>query len=170
MIFIGTNDEYWPVDAVKNYIDSIPGKNFICYVPDAGHDLGDKKKAFTTLSAFFGNTITKGKYPVCDYHISEKDGKITLTITSTPKLLVDAELWIADSDDRDFRDEKWTGKSLNKKNQKEFKIEMSYPASGFKAFYVDLKYKAPFGASFTESTRMFVSDQNSLLLREDALK
>ncbi|MBE9517013.1 MAG: PhoPQ-activated pathogenicity-like protein PqaA type, partial [Bacteroidetes bacterium] len=25
MIFIGTNDEYWPVDAIKHYIDDIPG-------------------------------------------------------------------------------------------------------------------------------------------------
>ena len=48
MIFIGTNDEYWPVDAIKNYIDSIPGDNHICYVPNAGHNLGDKQKAFAT--------------------------------------------------------------------------------------------------------------------------
>jgi PhoPQ-activated pathogenicity-related protein len=30
MLFMGTNDEYWPVDAIKNYIDSIPGENYIC--------------------------------------------------------------------------------------------------------------------------------------------
>ena len=170
MIFIGTNDEYWPVDAVKNYIDSIPGENYICYVPDAGHDLGDKKKALATLSAFFGNSITKGKYPVCESSVSEKNGKITLTVTTTPELLEDAVLWIANSKDRDFRDEKWTGKSLDKKNQKEFKIEMNYPASGFKAFYIDLKYKAPFGGSFTQSTRMYVSDNTNLLLTAESLK
>lgn len=170
MIFIGTNDEYWPVDAVKNYIDSIPGENYICYVPDAGHDLGDKKKALATLSAFFGNSITKGKYPVCESSVSEKNGKITLTVTTTPELLEDAVLWIANSADRDFRDEKWTGKSLDKKNQKEFKIEMNYPASGFKAFYIDLKYKAPFGGSFTQSTRMYVSDNTNLLLTAESLK
>lgn len=170
MIFIGTNDEYWPVDAVKNYIDSIPGENYICYVPDAGHDLGDKKKALATLSAFFGNSITKGKYPVCESSVSEKNGKITLTVTTTPELLEDAVLWIANSEDRDFRDEKWTGKSLDKKNQKEFKIEMNYPASGFKAFYIDLKYKAPFGGSFTQSTRMYVSDNTNLLLIAESLK
>ena len=45
MIFMGTNDPYWPVDAVKNYIDSIPGDNHICYTPNAGHDLGTKVKA-----------------------------------------------------------------------------------------------------------------------------
>ncbi len=170
MIFIGTNDEYWPVDAVKNYIDSIPGENYICYVPDAGHDLGDKKKTLATLSAFFGNSITKGKYPVCESSVSEKNGKITLTVTTTPALLEDAMLWIADSDDRDFRDEKWTGKSLDKRNQKEFKIEMNYPASGFKAFYIDLKYKAPFGGSFTQSTRVYVSDNTNLLLTAETLK
>ena len=69
MIFMGTNDPYWPVDAVKNYIDSIPGDNHICYIPNAAHDLGDKKKAFTTLGAFLATTITNEKNPVCDYTV-----------------------------------------------------------------------------------------------------
>lgn len=40
MIFIGTNDEYWTIDAIKHYYDQIPGKNLIHYVPNAGHNLG----------------------------------------------------------------------------------------------------------------------------------
>lgn len=44
MLFMGTNDEYWTVDAIKNYIDSIPGQNHIHYVPNAGHDLEIKSK------------------------------------------------------------------------------------------------------------------------------
>lgn len=55
MIFMGTNDPYWPVDAVKNYIDSIPGENRICYTPNAGHDMGDKKKAFYNFKCISGH-------------------------------------------------------------------------------------------------------------------
>ena len=54
MLFMGTNDEYWTVDAIKHYIDSIPGENFVHYVPNVGHDLGDKKQAMAALSAFYG--------------------------------------------------------------------------------------------------------------------
>ncbi|MGV8096684.1 MAG: PhoPQ-activated pathogenicity-related family protein [Mangrovibacterium sp.] len=167
MIFMGTNDEYWPVDAIKNYIDSIPGDNHICYVPNAGHDLGDKKKAFAALSAFFGTAITDEEYPDCDYSITQEDGKITLTVRATANVLEDVILWSADSEDRDFRDEKWTDKSLKIKNKSEFSVEVDYPDSGFKAFYIDLKYKAPFGGEYTQSTRMYVAKNSQLLLKGD---
>lgn len=166
MIFMGTNDPYWPVDAVKNYIDSIPGNNFICYTPNAAHNLGDKKKAFATLSAFFGTTITNGDYPVCDYSISEKDGKIILTVKSTPEILRDAIVWSSDSEDQDFRDEEWTSQSLDAAGKAEITVDIDYPESGFKAFYVDLKYKAPFRGDYTQSTRMFVARENKLLVKK----
>jgi PhoPQ-activated pathogenicity-related protein len=165
MIFMGTNDPYWPVDAVKNYIDDIPGDNHICYTPNAGHGLGDQIKAMATLSAFVGTTVTNGKYPVCNYSVSEENGTITLKIKATPELLVDAILWSANSIDQDFRDETWSDTSLNPSNKSEISVAIKYPESGFQAFYVDLKYKAPFGDDFTQSTRMFVANDNKLLLR-----
>jgi PhoPQ-activated pathogenicity-related protein len=167
MLFIGTNDPYWPVDAVKNYIDSIPGDNFISYTPNAGHDLGDALKAFATLSAFVGTTVTNGKYPVCDYSISEENGIINLIVKSTPELLEDAVLWSAESVDRDFRDEIWTDTGFNSQGKAEIKAEIEYPEKGFKAFYIDLQYKAPFGGSYTQSTRMFVTDGTMLLLKAE---
>jgi PhoPQ-activated pathogenicity-related protein len=167
MIFMGTNDPYWPVDAVKNYIDDIPGDNHICYTPNAAHDLGDKVKAFATLSAFVGITLTNGKYPICKYDVSENEGIVTLKIKSTPEILVDAILWSAESKDQDFRDEKWSDTSLNSANKAEITVEVKKPASGFKAFYVDLKYKAIYGDDYTQSTRMFVSTDQKLLLKDN---
>ena len=165
MIFMGTNDPYWPSDAVKNYIDSIPGDNHICYTPNAEHNLGDKKKAFATLSAFVGTTITNGKYPICKYTISQDNKIITLKIKSTPDLLVDAAIWSAESKNQDFRKEKWSGKSLDSAHKPEITVQVQLPESGFKAFYVDLKYKSTFGEDFTQSTRMFVASDTKLLLR-----
>jgi len=167
MIFMGTNDEYWPVDAVKNYIDSIPGKNFICYTPNAGHNLGDKKTALATLSAFFGNTILNRPYPKADYFVSEENGKISIKINTTADLLEDAIVWSAFSPDREFRDKTWSGESLGKSTVSEFTYEVSYPVTGYMAFYIDLKYKAPFTGDFTESTRMFLVNDKKLLLENE---
>lgn len=166
MLFMGTNDPYWPVDAVKNYIDDIPGNNHICYTSNAGHDLGDKKKAFSTLSAFLGTTVTKGNYPICDYTISELNGKITLTVNTTADKLVDASLYSTTSSNQEFRDKKWSSVDLNAEKKPVVQVEMEYPKSGFKAFYVDLKYKAPFGDDYTQSTRMFVANDKKLLLKK----
>lgn len=165
MIFMGTNDPYWPVDAVKNYIDSIPGDNHICYIPNAAHDLGDKKKAFTTLGAFFATAITNEKNPVCDYIVSEDNRTITLKVKSTPELMTEAILWRADSEDQDFRDEQWSDSTLCTGSKSEITVEIKKPGSGFEAFYVDLRYKAPLGDEYTQSTRMFVTDSIKLLLR-----
>ena len=116
------------------------------------------------MSAFLGTAVTNGKYPICNYSISEENRTISLIVKSTPELLVDAVLWSADSKDQDFRDEKWSGTSLDAAHQPEIKVEVRIPESGFKAFYVDLKYKAPFGDDFTQSTRMFVANDRKLLL------
>jgi PhoPQ-activated pathogenicity-related protein len=165
MIFMATNDPYWPVDAVKNYIDSIPGDNHICYTPNAGHNLGTKVKALTTLSAFFGITTTDGNYPDCNYKITESDDSITVTVQSEPGQITDADLWIADSDDLDFRDEEWSEADPEKISNNETVASIRYPESGYLAFYVDLKHKSPSGIEYTQSTRMFVADTTHVMLK-----
>ncbi len=167
MIFMGTNDPYWPVDAVKNYIDSIPGDNHICYIPNAGHGMGDKVQALNTLSAFMGTMVTRSKYPLCDYNIAYTNGKVTLTVNTSPDVLVEAYLWSTTSADQDFRDEKWSSVTLNAKNKPVVKVEVDLPESGFKAFYVDLKYKAPFGNDYTQSTRIYVLTDKQVLLKSN---
>jgi PhoPQ-activated pathogenicity-related protein len=164
MIFMGTNDPYWPVDAVKNYIDEIPGDNRLCYTPNAGHDLGNMTKALSSLNAFFAINNTHSIYPECDYQIEEKEGRMTLIVNTTPDLLVNAVLWSAISvSDQDFRNEIWGSETLTDSNHPQVQVVMDYPEDGYKAFFVDLKYKAPFGENYTQSTRVFVANELELL-------
>jgi PhoPQ-activated pathogenicity-related protein len=166
MLFMGTNDEYWTVDAVKHYIDSIPGKNYIHYVPNVGHDLGDKKQALTALSAFFGETIANKPYPELTPSITHTPKGITVKIKASQDVLTGVSLWSADSDDTDFRDNKWTSKEIViKKKSNTVTVAPTYPATGFRAFYVDLKYKDPNGGEYTESTRMFLADQDEVFVK-----
>ena len=165
MIFMGTNDEYWTVDAIKHYYDDIPGQNLIHYVPNAGHGLGDKRQALEGLSAFFGATMLKQKYPVCEWNaVKTKDG-VKLSIKTTPDALVDAIVWSADSEDKIFQDEKWESRSLGIRNQPKVELVEAFPKAGYKAFYVDLKYNAPNGGTYTESTRMFLTDNDEVFLK-----
>ncbi|WP_332368223.1 hypothetical protein [Spirosoma telluris] len=64
-----------------------------------------------------------------------------------------------------FQDEKWEGKRLDIKNKATFSVNELYPASGYRAFYIDLKYKAPTGGTYTESTRMFLTDNDEIFLK-----
>jgi len=166
MLFMGTNDEYWTVDAIKHYIDSIPGQNFVHYVPNVGHDLGDKRQAIEALSAFFGQTLTGKPYPVCQPVLTYSKKGIGLKVNATSDALVDAILWSTNSTDTDFRNEKWEGKSLGlKKKSSVITTTQSFPTSGYRAFYLDLKYKDANGGEYTESTRMYVADNDEVFVK-----
>lgn len=163
MIFMGTNDEYWVVDNIKNYLDKIPGNNMLHYVPNAGHDLGDGAQAMEALSAFFGATVNKTPYAQCKWSQSLTKGTVSLDIQATPDALVDVILWSANSTDQDLRNDTWTSRSLGISKKAAVKVTESLPKSGFRAFYVDLKYKTPKGELYTESTRVFLTNNKSVL-------
>jgi PhoPQ-activated pathogenicity-related protein len=163
MIFMGTNDEYWVVDNIKNYLDKIPGNNMLHYVPNAGHDLGGGAQAMEALSAFFGATVNKTPYTECKWSQSIAKGTVSLDIKATSDALVDVILWSANSTDQDLRNDTWTAKSLGISKKSAVKVTESLPKSGFRAFYVDLKYKTPKGDLYTESTRVFLTNNKSVL-------
>ncbi len=163
MIFIGTNDPYWPVDAIKNYLDDIPGENYIHYVPNAGHDLAGGESSLPALSAFYGISLRQEAYPVCKWSVSESDSRITLNVQATPDKLQGALLWSATSEDRDFRNETWSSEDLDTGDKSGTGAEVDLPEQGYKAFYIDLRYADPMGGEYTQSTRMFVTGSSGIL-------
>lgn len=163
MIFIGTNDEYWTVDAVKHYYYDLPGKKMIHYVPNVGHDLGGGKQALAALSAFFGTTLTGENYPTLSWETEKAEGTTLFTFSLEDPNIVKAEMWAASSVDRDFRDEKWKSSNLGKADSKKIMLEESHPQAGYKAFYIDVTYRAPYGGTYTVSSRIFLLGEEGLL-------
>ncbi|MFT3947680.1 MAG: PhoPQ-activated protein PqaA family protein [Agriterribacter sp.] len=163
LIFMGTNDEYWVVDNIKNYLDSIPGKNLLHYVPNAGHDLGGGQQATEALSAFFGTTLQNAAYPACDWTTAVSKKSVKVNIKATKDELTDVIVWHADSPDTDFRNDKWTSNDLKISGKSSVKITEALPGAGFHAFYVDLKYKDINGGTYTVSTRVFMTDTKKIL-------
>jgi len=163
LLLIGTNDEYWPVDAVKNYINDIPGDNYIHYVPNAGHDLGGGEQALRAISAFWGKSLNKAPHTSLDYKLTSDKTSATLIVQTTSDELQNAYIWSADSTDRDFRDEEWTSQKIDSKDHDHILQQVKFPKSGFKAFYIDLEYADPNGGKYTKSTRMYVADDDEIL-------
>lgn len=164
MIFNGTNDPFWVVDAIKHYIDSIPGQNLLHYVPNAGHNLGDGKQAFRALSSFFGYIAKDKPLPVMQWNAHVDDMQVIVGIQAERKRLQGARLWYAYSTDRDFRDETWVSEDLRLPGRKDaISPTISLPINGYKAFYIDLEYKDLKGNIYTQSTRVFVTDSKEIL-------
>lgn len=156
MIFIGTNDEYWTIDNIKHYFGDLPGQNLIHYVPNAGHDLGGGEQALRALSAFLGTTLQAKPYPVPTWQTAVSKKGVAYNVKAYPDELVGAKLWSANSPDRDFRNDRWSSQPLPIKKGK-IQLNDPFPASGFRAVYIDLTYRAPHGGEYTLSTRTFVT-------------
>ena len=163
MIIMGTNDEYWPIDNIKNYYDSIPGQNLIHYIPNVGHSMGDKKEAMSSLSAFFGLTLAGKVYPVCSWTTTQSSKGVQVSVKATASKLTNVIIWSADSNDLDFRNDKWQSKSLDIKNKSLVKALEPFPATGYRSFYLNLQYKDANGGEYTESTRVFTTDDKTIL-------
>lgn len=163
LLIMGTNDEYWVVDNVKNYLKDLPGKTLLHYVPNAGHGLGDGSSAFNALSAFFGLTLNRSEYPADNWTSSVNKKQVDVTVNASKDILLGVKVWYANSTDMDFRNDKWESRGLNISRKATFTVTEKLPSSGYKAFYIDLKYKDPNGGEYTVSTRVFMTDTEKIL-------
>ena len=163
MIFIGTNDPYWTVDATKHYYNEIPNKNLIHYVPNAGHDLAGGKQALEALSGFFANVVQNRDLPLPVWEIKSNKTAAELSVKALSQDFVEATLWYTTSSDRDFRNNLWLSERVKISDLSNIKIEQSYPKKGYSAFYLDLKYKDPSGGNYSTATRIYVLDSGKVL-------
>lgn len=163
LIFNGTNDEYWPVDVIKFYFYDLPGENYLHYVPNAGHGLGDRRQAINALNSFFAETILGYDYPECSWEFEESDKEVIVTIDVSEDELEGVQLWSAFSEDRDFRDNEFHYQVLDIIPTDKITVRVNYPDSGFSAFYIDLLYPNPYGEIYSKSTRVFVTDTDEVL-------
>lgn len=163
LILIGTNDPYWPVDAVKNYFNQLPGESYIFYTPNAGHDLNNGSKATPVLSEFFHEMLNGFDYPEWSYTYESTQEGLSLSIQSEQPFDY-IEQWRAHSTDRDFRDDQWTVHKIGPKEVTRFTTTMPKTSKGYAASYWNVVYKGEVIPEYPLSTRMFVAGADSIYL------
>jgi PhoPQ-activated pathogenicity-related protein len=107
LIMLGTNDRYWPLDALNLYYESLIGETYILYTPNAGHDIGaGSARALAGLIALFRKSAGRLTFPTLRWRFNDEGGSTTLTLTSeiTPQAV---RAWIASAPTKDFRDASW---------------------------------------------------------------
>lgn len=164
MIINGTNDPYWPQDALNTYWDELKGEKNLLYVPNAGHGLRERtngkeqlfpERAVTTLAAFCRSQITDKKLPMFEgRNVTTKDGQEYALRFDTPTK--NLRLWVADSATRDFRQATWTAKDLSKIPVMESlpmqaRVPIEAATSGLRAVFVEGEFDVD-GLTFNLST------------------
>lgn len=165
LIIMAANDPYWTIDAIQNYIAAIPGKYALHYVPNAGHDMGDKKDVFEALGTFFYQTLNGLSLPDYKWELIQKK-KITLDVKYETHGLKEVALWQTTAPTRDLRKGVWTSTNVAlSKNKDKVDINIDHPKQGYKAFFVELKYESPFGKTYSVCTSAYVADARQVFIK-----
>ncbi len=117
LIINGTNDPYWPLDALNTYWDDLKGEKWVLYVPNAGHDLRELDKdgkrellptrALNTLVAFGRCQVFDKPMPRLTWVCDEKEGVCRLAVNPTAAKPTTVRVWKAEAETRDFRQSRW---------------------------------------------------------------
>jgi PhoPQ-activated pathogenicity-related protein len=140
LIINGANDRYWVSDALKNYWDELRGPKHVLMVPNAGHNLGGGREgALTTLGVFFRHTAAGKELPQLKWELAKDGNNQKFTISATQPAQA-ARLWVAKSDNRDFRESAWQPVALEGKSG-EYRGTVTKPETGHVAMFGELQFE-----------------------------
>ncbi|MFM8893232.1 MAG: PhoPQ-activated protein PqaA family protein, partial [Planctomycetia bacterium] len=107
LITLGTNDPYWPLEALELYRGDLPGPCWVSYCPNAGHGIPGPR--LMGLVAGMGRHAA-GLEPLpavaWEFVRSGRGTDCRLEAAGEPERVM---LWRAASDSRDFRQARWEG-------------------------------------------------------------
>lgn len=157
LIMLGTNDRYWPLDALNLYWDALEGEKHIVYVPNAGHGLNpnngiiDIPRVSGGLAAIHRRVVDNATLPKLSWKHADSDKGLALEVTSdvAPK---EVRVWLAKSDTKDFRKALWTSRIVKRDGDK-YLHQLEAPAEGYAAMLGEAEYEGP-NAPFFFSTNV----------------
>ena len=139
LIALGTNDPYWPLEALDLYRGDLPGPCWVSYCPNAGHGIPMQRLAGLVVA--MGKHVSGGeRLPDLGWRFEPSaDGIACMLHAATqPERVV---LWQADSATRDFRRAKWLSMAVAGDGP-DWEVPLPLGASGgrWKAAVVEVHY------------------------------
>ena len=155
-ITIGTNDRYWPLDALNLYYDDLIGEKYIYYAPNSGHGLENSLvQVISNAVAFHLKTAGKLEFPKFSWECKEDGDFIEFSILPDPKVKPkSAYVWTATSKTRDFRDVTWQ-KAVTTLNDSKYVYKVKKPDEGYFALFGETGYQQK-GKRFFLSTNVYL--------------
>ena len=133
-------DQFFLPDSSQFYFDELRGQKNLRYVPNSNHSLGGSD-AMESITAFYSLVLAGRATPSFGWE-HERGGFVRVSVEDKP---VEVRLWQATNPHaRDFRLEslgpKYTSEVLVADTNGEYTANISEPASGFTAYFVELTY------------------------------
>jgi len=141
LIILGTNDPYWPVDALNLYWDDLEGEKYVLYVPNNGHGLRDHLRLGGTVAALHQHVSGGKPLPKLVWKFEDRGDTLRLNLSADTKP-VSVTSWTAAADTRDFRRARWIAQAVPPGDQdgRRFVIDLKKPSSGFAAAFAEAQF------------------------------
>jgi PhoPQ-activated pathogenicity-related protein len=154
LLINGTSDEFFVTDSWKFYWDSLKGDSYLQYVPNGNHGLRGSYLP-DNLVSFYHFVITGSEIPEFKWNISHD----TIYLEVDQQADYEIRKWEAiNATDRDFRiyvlGEAWESEEISRREDGDYAIHISKPASGYKGGVVELTFypDSDFPLTFTSGT------------------
>ena len=141
LILLGTNDRYWPLDALKVYWDELPEPKRVLYVPNQGHGVRDFDRLVGGLTALHRYSAHGERLPAVSWSYTTRPGRLGIAVQSNrvPRRVL---AWTASSPTRDFRAARWSSQSC-KRTDEGYVCSVARAPDGYTAAYAELWFKDP---------------------------
>jgi PhoPQ-activated pathogenicity-related protein len=139
LIIVGSNDRYWPLDAMNIYFDDLVGEKYILRVPNKGHGVNDDPiRIISSEIAFFQKINGNLTFPKLTWNYMDKEDGLETMIMSDqkPKSI---SVWTASSDTKDFRNSKWQETKLEPMGP-HYMFTLKKPEKGYSAIFGEAVY------------------------------
>jgi PhoPQ-activated pathogenicity-related protein len=157
LILLGTNDRYWPLDALKLYWDGLPEPKRVLYVPNQGHDVKDVDRLIAGLSALHRYSTLDKQLPMVTWTYAAKADHLGVDV-QTNRMPRRVLAWTATSATRDFREARWVSHRCRRRDEK-FACNVARPSKGFVAMYAELWFKDRGYPSFPLATVVCIAGE-----------
>jgi PhoPQ-activated pathogenicity-related protein len=152
LILLGTNDRYWPLDALKLYWHDLPEPKRVLYVPNQGHGLADFDRLIGSLSALHRYSSRGETLPRISWAFA--DNGLTVETQRAPRRVI---AWSASSATRDFREARWTSHACRRTADARFACPRQADSARYTALYGEVEFQDRDAPRFSLSTTVCVS-------------
>jgi PhoPQ-activated pathogenicity-related protein len=159
LIINGTNDPYWPLEALNLYWNDLGGEKYVLYVPNAGHGVNDYVRLMGSLAAFHRHAAQGMPLPKMNWSYAEELRGVRLTLSSD-MAPTQALAWVAQSPTRDFREAVWRSTPMQR-TATGFEFVLEKPAAGYAAVLGEGTYPTDYQLPFYLSTQVRVIGADS---------
>jgi PhoPQ-activated pathogenicity-related protein len=156
LILLGTNDPYWPLDALNLYWSGLPQEKRVLYLPNQTHDLRDINRLIGSIAALHRYSEQGKLLPEVSAVFAQRNDRLELSVhaDSPPQRVL---AWSATSASRDFHHAHW-GSHDCRPSAGGYECEVRSTAD-YTAIYAEAVFQDRSEPSFSLSTTVYISSR-----------